>query len=111
MTLPQIVSDICKVFNVGEDLIRSSCRKKELVLYRQIYIYVTVQKTNFNFNDIGDEICRTDHATIIHHIEKVSNFLKYQDPMFTDQWNKYLKQSELFSKKDFEETLKLTTDD
>jgi chromosomal replication initiation ATPase DnaA len=101
LTLSQIVSDVCKAFDVDELVIRSKNRKKELVLYRQIYIYVAVQKTDYCFEQIGNEVCLINHTTIIHHIEKVSDFLKYQDPVFMPKWNEYLERSELFSEGDF----------
>ena len=80
----EIISRVCKYFSVTNEEIMSGRRKKELVLPRQIAIYLIREQTTKSLPEIGKIMGGKDHTTIMHAEKKISEMLKV---------DKYVKES------------------
>jgi chromosomal replication initiator protein len=80
----EIVSAVCKYFSITKEEILSGKRKKELVLPRQIAIYLIREQTTKSLPEIGKIMGGKDHTTIMHAEKKISDLLKI---------DKYVKES------------------
>lgn len=80
----EIVSEVCKYFSITKEEILSGKRKKELVLPRQIAIFLIREQTTKSLPEIGKVMGGKDHTTIMHAEKKISDLLKV---------DKYVKES------------------
>ena len=71
----QIISEACKYFSVSREDILSGKRKKELVIPRQIAIFLIRELTNKSLPEIGKVMGGKDHTTIMHAEKKISDLL------------------------------------
>lgn len=71
-----IITAVCKYFAVTKEDILSGKRKKELVLPRQIAIYLIREQTTKSLPEIGKIMGGKDHTTIMHAEKKISELLK-----------------------------------
>ena len=76
ITLEQIRSTVCEYFNIDEKDIQTNSRKKEIVIARQIAMYLSKQYTNNSLNAIGNAIGKRNHATVSHALQAVKNQLE-----------------------------------
>lgn len=84
VTPKQVLITICKHFDIAsEDLIGSS-RKKELVVPRQIAMFLMREELNHSFPNIGEELGGRDHTTIMHGYVKVREAVKEDDRLNND---------------------------
>lgn len=73
ITLQTIMRTICRFYNVKTRDIVSKSRKADIVAVRQLIMYLADKHTNINRVQIGQEIGRRDHSTVLYaikHIEK-----------------------------------------
>ena len=66
ITLTQILDYVSKKQNVTKRLIVGNSRKKEVALARQIVMFLTRELTNLSLKNIGLEMGKRDHSTVIH---------------------------------------------
>ncbi len=66
---------VSKYYNVSVVDLASETRKKEVILPRQIAIYIIRNKFNIPLKKIGEYFGNRDHATIAHSIDKITNAL------------------------------------
>ena len=69
----QAVSDFYKI--KPEDLI-GGCRRKEIVVPRQMSMYLIRILLDYSFARIGEDFSNRNHTTAIHAFEKIENELK-----------------------------------
>ncbi len=72
----EIITTVCKYFSVTKEEIISGKRKKELVLPRQIAIYLIREQTNKSLPEIGKIMGGKDHTTIMHAEKKIADLIK-----------------------------------
>ncbi len=72
----KFVSDF---FDVSVELLKAKTRKREIVVARQVGMYLTKEFTNMSLKSIGYHYGGRDHTTVIHAISTVN------DMMDTDQ--------------------------
>ena len=77
----EIISAVCHHFGVSREEIISGKRKQELVLPRQIAIYLIREQTNKSLPEIGKIMGGKDHTTIMHSEKKISELLKTDQTM------------------------------
>lgn len=75
LTADDIIKTVCNFFNVSISDIIGKSRMKNVVLPRQISIYLMRNLTNLSLKEIG-KLFMKDHTTIIHSIEKVQDLKK-----------------------------------
>lgn len=64
----QIVTDH---FNLSEDAIVSKRRQNNVVVPRQICMYLCKELTNLSTTEIGEKLGKRDHSTVIHGCSKI----------------------------------------
>lgn len=76
-----IVNMVAEHFHVSVDDIRSNKRNNEIVVPRQIAMYLCNTMTSVGLKKIGSEIGGRDHSTVLHGSKKISDELKTSDDM------------------------------
>ena len=76
VTIDQIVSTTCEHFNVKEEDIFGKSRKAEIVMVRQMSMYLAHKHTKLTAGKIGIFVGNRDHATVLHGIKTITDRLK-----------------------------------
>ena len=71
----EIIEETGKYFGIDPEIIRGQSRSKEIVLARQISMFLIRRITSLSLNDIGKEYGR-DHSTVVHSLEKMDKLVK-----------------------------------
>ncbi|MDX1426830.1 MAG: helix-turn-helix domain-containing protein, partial [Salegentibacter mishustinae] len=66
ITIDIITKNVCNHLGVAENKIRDKTRKKEIVLARQIAMYLSKELTKSSLKTIGLHFGGRDHSTVIH---------------------------------------------
>jgi len=66
---------VCNYFNVSEREIKSAKRVKNILIPRQIAMYLTRELTNSSLNSIGEYFGVKDHTTVINACKKIKNLI------------------------------------
>lgn len=66
VTVENITKIVCSYLNVAENKIRDKTRKKEIVLARQLAMYLSKELTKSSLKSIGLQFGGRDHSTVIH---------------------------------------------
>ncbi|MFZ0453596.1 MAG: chromosomal replication initiator protein DnaA [Ignavibacteriaceae bacterium] len=66
VTIEIITKNVCTYLKVDENKIRDKTRKKEIVLARQIAMYLAKELTKSSLKTIGLHFGGRDHSTVIH---------------------------------------------
>ena len=84
LSIETIQRKTCEHFEIKEDLIRSKTRKQEIVLARQVAMYICKTMTNFALKTIGLHFGGRDHSTVIHAYQTIEAKIK-QNQIFSDE--------------------------
>ncbi len=66
ISIDQITKVVCEFYGVEENKVREKNRKKEIVLARQVAMYLAKKLTNSSLKTIGLHFGGRDHSTVIH---------------------------------------------
>ena len=66
ITIDTITKSVCEHLTVPENKIRDKTRKKEIVLARQLAMYLSKEMTKSSLKTIGLHFGGRDHSTVIH---------------------------------------------
>lgn len=77
MNARQIVEKTAKHFQLSVDEILSAKRDKDIVVPRQIAMYLLRSELHLSFPKIAHELGRKDHTTAIHSVEKIEKELHF----------------------------------
>lgn len=81
-----IIDEVAKTYNVSRQDILSNRRTSDLVLARQVAMYISKQTTDLSFKAIGEEFGK-DHTTVLYNVRRIEEFLKdkpYQKELVED---------------------------
>ena len=81
-TIPQVAH----TYNVSESDILSNRRTAELVLARQVAMYIARETTDLSYKAIGESFGK-DHTTVLYNVNKIEEFLRdkpYQKELVDD---------------------------
>jgi chromosomal replication initiator protein len=81
LTIETITKVVCEHLGVAENKIRDKTRKKEIVLARQIAMYLAKNLTLSSLKTIGLQFGGRDHSTVIHACNNIEEY-KAQDLSF-----------------------------
>lgn len=73
ITIEDVVTKVCAYYNLDERIIQSKTRKKEVVLTRQIAMYLAKKLTDLSTAKIGKMIGNRDHATVLHSYKTIKD--------------------------------------
>lgn len=83
-----IYADICKIFDLTQDQIKSKTRVREVIIPRHISMYVMSRITDETLSDIG-RFFNTDHSVILYAIDSVKKMIDTKDSLFMSYWDAY----------------------
>ncbi|WP_185152968.1 chromosomal replication initiator protein DnaA [Dysgonomonas sp. 216] len=66
LTIDIIADVVCQHYNIKNELIHTSSRKREIVQARQVTMYLSKQYTEMSLTQIGTVIGKKNHATVLH---------------------------------------------
>lgn len=75
LTIEEIVKVVGSKFNIKISEIKSQKKNKNLVLARQVSMFLAREMTSSSFPDIGDKIGSRDHSTVIYAHNKIKKVL------------------------------------
>lgn len=75
ITVPKIKKTVCSYFNITDDMLLSSTRKREVVQARQIAMYLSRNMTNMSLDSIGAQIGGKNHATVLYACNTVCDLM------------------------------------
>ena len=70
-SIESIQRSVCQYFSLPEDILKAKTRKKEVVLPRQIAMYLSKKITNHSLKSIGLHFGGRDHSTVIHACQTI----------------------------------------
>ena len=71
ITPSQIIKSVAMFFEISVEELVGHCRKKEIVVPRQIAMYFLRDSLELSYPHIGDIVGKRDHTTVIHAYEKI----------------------------------------
>ena len=83
ITIETITKIVCEHLGVAENKIRDKTRKKEIVLARQLAMYLAKELTHSSLKTIGLHFGGRDHSTVIHACNSIEE-LKVNDSSFNN---------------------------
>lgn len=76
LTANQVIIKTASFFETTPEIIKSPSRTKDIVLPRQIAMYLLRSELHLSFPKISNELGRKDHTTAIYSIEKIEKEYK-----------------------------------
>jgi chromosomal replication initiator protein len=76
INIDQIQRTVCEFFDIPEDLLRAKTRKQEVVIARQVAMYLSKDLTNSSLKTIGLHFGGRDHSTVIHSCQAIQDRLR-----------------------------------
>ena len=73
ITIPYIMNVVAEHFGLNVDDLTSQKRQKNIVLGRQISMYLSREFTDAPLQLIGKSMGNRDHATVLHGCDKIAN--------------------------------------
>lgn len=73
VSLEQIVNVCCEYWKVSQDDVFSKSRKANIVIVRQVAMFLTQKHTKLSTSKIGLHIGGRNHATVLHSISQVKD--------------------------------------
>jgi chromosomal replication initiator protein len=80
----EVVKAIATYYNIEENSIYEKTRRKEVVVPRQIAMYILREDCGVSFPLIGEKLGGRDHTTVIHSYEKIKQEIKDNQSMEQD---------------------------
>lgn len=87
VNMNQILNAVCTYYAIKSSEIKGKKRNKELVLPRQVVMYLIKDMTDTPFMSIGDFLGGRDHTTIMYGVEKISKEMEVQTKLRQDVSN------------------------
>lgn len=75
ITIEMIQKEVCSYYNIEMSELLSKKRNKQLVVPRQVAMFLCRKFTDASYPQIGDQFGGRDHTTVIHAAEKVEKEL------------------------------------
>ena len=79
ISIDEITKTVAAKFNIKLSDLKSEKKYKNLILPRQIAMYLSRKMTNRSFPDIGAKVGGRDHSTVIYSMNKVKKLME-KDP-------------------------------
>ena len=84
LTVDEIVEKVCDYYHVSAEEVGGKSRKRNLVVARQVSMYLAQKHTRMPAARIGKLIAGRDHSTVLHSCEKVEEKIK-TDNKFSEE--------------------------
>ena len=90
LTVDDIIDRVCRHYEVTPAMVKGKSRKQEIVLARQLSMYLADKYTNIPATRIGKLVGNRDHSTVLHSISKIAEKLT-KDKIFALEVEKVMK--------------------
>lgn len=97
LTVEEIQKIVAEFYDLPSDLLRAKTRKQEVVIARQVAMYLAKELTNASLKTIGLNFGGRDHSTVIHAYQTVEEQLKI-DPKFRASIEQLKRKIEILSR-------------
>lgn len=84
VTAKQLLRSVAEYFEIEIENLTGQSRKKELVVPRQIVMYLMREEMKASFPYIGGELGGRDHTTVMHAYSKISTFIETDERLRQD---------------------------
>ncbi|MFC2513114.1 MAG: helix-turn-helix domain-containing protein, partial [Prevotella denticola] len=84
LTIDDILDKVCSHYNVTTTAVNSRSRKKDIVMARQVSMYMAQKYTKMPASRIGKLVGNRDHSTVIHSCSKIEDRLKIDKGFFAE---------------------------
>jgi chromosomal replication initiator protein len=84
ISISLIQQEVCKFYNLGISELTGSKRSQNIVLPRQIAMYLSRDLTDFSLPAIGAQFGGRDHTTVIHANAKIQKLLSQQRTVYNE---------------------------
>ncbi len=74
LSMEDIKNVVSSYYNLPVELLAGKTRKHEIVLARQVAMYLAKQMTNLSLKSIGSFFGGRDHTTVLHSIQMIENY-------------------------------------
>lgn len=84
--IEKIISEVARTYNVSEGDILSNRRTADLVIARQVAMYIARKTTDLSYKQIGESFGK-DHTTVLYNVGRINDFLQdkpYQQGLVDD---------------------------
>jgi chromosomal replication initiator protein dnaA len=76
LTIDEIIDKVCSHFNVTTTAVNSRSRKQDIVLARQVSMYLAQKHTKMPASRIGKLVGGRDHSTVLHSCSQIEKRLQ-----------------------------------
>jgi chromosomal replication initiator protein len=76
ITIEEITKCVCDYYKIDENKIRDKTRRKEVVMARQIAMYLSKELTKSSLKTIGLHFGGRDHSTVIHAYNSIESSIQ-----------------------------------
>lgn len=97
LTVEEIQRIVAEFYDIPSDLLRAKTRKQEIVIARQVAMYLAKELTNASLKTIGLNFGGRDHSTVIHAYQTVEEQIKI-DPKFRSSMEQIKRKIEIQSR-------------
>jgi len=84
LTPRQVIITVSNFYDINQDALLGASRKRELVVPRQIIMYLLREETSSSFPAIGQALGGRDHTTAIHAYKKISSCVEADEKIRRD---------------------------
>jgi chromosomal replication initiator protein len=75
VSIDEIKKTVCEFFELTHEKLLSNTKKREIVQVRQIAMYLSKNYTKNSYTQIGEQIGKKDHTTVLHACKTVKNLM------------------------------------
>ena len=86
ITIEEIIKKVTEYYAVEPSVLNTRSRKREVVLVRQVAMYLAKKYLDLSTSKIGQYIGKRDHATVLHACKTITN-LAETDKQFRYELN------------------------
>lgn len=80
----QLIDVVCRYYAISLEDVLGKSRKRELVLPRQVSMYLMREETKASFPSIGQHIGQRDHTTVMHAYDKIRTAVENDEKIKQD---------------------------
>ena len=84
ITISSIQQEVCKFYSIGMSELTGNKRSQNIVLPRQIAMYLSRELTDLSLPAIGTQFGGRDHTTVIHANAKIQKLLSQQRAVYNE---------------------------
>lgn len=84
VSVKQLIETVCDHFEITHTDLLGKSRKRELVVPRQIIMYLMREEIQASYPTIGNEIGKRDHTTVMHACEKIKEAVETDEKIRQD---------------------------